>query len=494
MENKGQITVFLSLLCASLLILFTAAVGITKYEMNKARVSEVSDGVCESIKADYNTYLFEKYHLLLLDKTYGGKGEAYLEEVATEYMEYTMSDQGLTVSDVALTTYASIMDEDCEELKAQINDYMPEYLAAVAVETVVDKLTSDDTAESISDAISSEVSQAEAEEAVSGESGSDGSTDDSSSGDGSDSTDSDSEEDSTSKTDIRTTLKNIINGGLLAVVTPAGSSVSTEDIDTTDLPSASLSSSSDDDDDEVDTTFDNLEKLEDDLATMSSLTDAIESTNVYGVEYAMAFFNNFTDEKNSDAVLSCEVEYLIAGKTNDQDNLAAVVNRIVLHRLPINMAVLLSDSTKMTAVTELAAALSSTTAGVTYVVIKYLLVACWAYGETLVEIRALLSGNSIQLVKTKENWSLDLDGFANLATTGLPNYEGTGSINYETFLRLFLYEKQSKIYYRMCDLMQTNARQTVDEFRMSNCIYAFSLDLSVSDGSYNYNIKAVTGY
>ena len=32
------------------------------------------------IKACYNSYIFEHYHILLFDKTAGGKGEAYLEE------------------------------------------------------------------------------------------------------------------------------------------------------------------------------------------------------------------------------------------------------------------------------------------------------------------------------------------------------------------------------------------------------------------------------
>lgn len=47
------------------------------------------------------------------------------------------------------------------------------------------------------------------------------------------------------------------------------------------------------------------------------------------------------------------------------DNLQGVVNRIVLHRLPLNLAYLLSDSAKMAEVSSIAAVLALVP-GVTY--------------------------------------------------------------------------------------------------------------------------------
>jgi hypothetical protein len=41
--------------------------------------------------ADYNSELFRRYHLLLIDTAYGGRGEAYMEERMEEYLDYNLN-------------------------------------------------------------------------------------------------------------------------------------------------------------------------------------------------------------------------------------------------------------------------------------------------------------------------------------------------------------------------------------------------------------------
>ena len=60
----------------------------------------------------------------------------------------------------------------------------------------------------------------------------------------------------------------------------------------------------------------------------------------YGICYAIEMFNTYTSKK-AERPSECEVEYMIAGKDNDRDNLKGVVNRIIAHRLPVNLAYLL---------------------------------------------------------------------------------------------------------------------------------------------------------
>ena len=110
MRNQGQITVFLSLILISLLVLVLAAIGVVEFHMDRARVSEAAKGASEHIKADYQEQIFEEYHVLLLDKTYAGRGEGALEDRMLRYLDYTLSSYGFQLQDVSLTGMKSVMD------------------------------------------------------------------------------------------------------------------------------------------------------------------------------------------------------------------------------------------------------------------------------------------------------------------------------------------------------------------------------------------------
>ncbi len=461
MDSKGQITVFISLLLSSLLILFVAAVEITGIYMNKARVSQASKGACENIKADYNTELFEDYHLLLLDKTYMGRGEAELEARISDYMEYTLSGDGFEIDDVVLTDSESVLDNDLEAFKEQIEEYMKLYLTVQTAENLVDALASDNSNEEVADAI---------------EDGKYEESDETSDWDGD---------------DIRDTLNDGLNGGLLNIVIPADKTVSKDVIDLSECPSKSFCDGNDDEDD-IDTSFDDIDKLEEELGT-STGSDSALAENYYGIMYALTCFDFFTDDSSGDGVFCYEVEYLIGGKDNDYDNLSAVVNRIILHRLPVNIAVLLTDKTRMAEIESMALVLSLVP-GITYGAAKYLLAACYAYGETVVEVRSLLSGNSIPAIKKSEDWILDIENFGDFVDMEEVNYMGADAVDYKDFLMLFLAESHKNMYYRMCDLMQLNICKTDEDFLIENCINAFSVDIKISKGSDDYSLSCASSY
>lgn len=462
MNNKGQITVFLSLLFSSLLVLFLAAVEIVSIYMNRAKVAQASKGASESIKADYNIELFDNYHLLLLDKTYMGKGEGELENRMSEYLEYTLSSDGFEINDVILTDTQNILDNDCDVLKDQIEEYMKLYLTENIVESIANELTGDN---SCADTVKEAINQGKDEE-----------SDETSDWDGG---------------DIRDTLKEGMSGGLLNIVLPSGSSVSKSSVDTDTLPSKAYVSNNEEE--EINTAFDNIDKLEEEIETTTAYSSSALTENYYGIKYAMACFDYFTNSESYNNTLQCEVEYLIAGKDNDYDNLSSVVNRIVLHRLPVNIAVLLTDKTKMAEIESMALAISLIP-GITYGAAKYLLAACYAYGETIVEVRSLLAGNHIAGIKTSDSWLLDIENFGSFATMNGMDYSGADALDYEDFLMLFLAESPKKMYYRMCDIMQLNVSKTQQNFLMENCINAFSVDIYISNGENDYSISSASSY
>ena len=215
-------------------------------------------------------------------------------------------------------------------------------------------------------------------------------------------------------------------------------------------------------------------------------------------EYAGKYFTNFTD--NSDKEFKYELEYMVSGEDTDKKNLESAITQIMAVREGMNYAHILMDAEKMKAVN----ALAQTIAGVTGLPILSAVVAClvigaWAFGETLIDMRALLEGKKVPFIKNKDNWVLDLDAVLEIGTTKhLPEVDEkeTSGIDYETYLKFLILVKADEVRnYRMMDMIQLNMITQQDDFLMSDCIYGIEADvtcqathlftgLSISAGSF----------
>jgi hypothetical protein len=58
---------------------------------------------------------------------------------------------------------------------------------------------------------------------------------------------------------------------------------------------------------------------------------------------------------------------------------------------------------------------------------------------------------------------------------------------------LLLAEKNNRMYYRMCDLIQLNTALVQDGFLITNCVDAFTIDIDITKGkrSYATSVSAV---
>ena len=77
----------------------------------------------------------------------------------------------------------------------------------------------------------------------------------------------------------------------------------------------------------------------------NSLSKEIKNKCVNALYAGLKFGNYNNPEKNT--VLKYELEYIISGKDSDKENLASVVEKIVLAKTGINMAYLITDKEKM---------------------------------------------------------------------------------------------------------------------------------------------------
>lgn len=189
-------------------------------------------------------------------------------------------------------------------------------------------------------------------------------------------------------------------------------------------------------------------------------------------EYLFGHFSCATDEKQTGA-LSYELEYLLAGKDSDEGNLKAVVNKLLLLREGTNFAYVLSNGEMRHSAELLAAALSGGAPGLT-TAISAALLAAWAYGESLVDVRILLSGGKVPVVKSQESFRLSLENLGRILEVlkGCKDIRGEG-LDYRGYLQLlFLTGNKGNYPMRALDLIESNLRQKegMSAFRIDYCL------------------------
>ena len=180
--------------------------------------------------------------------------------------------------------------------------------------------------------------------------------------------------------------------------------------------------------------------------------------------------------------LDYELEYMLAGKESDRENLEAVVNKLLLFRFVPNYMHLQGSSTKKAEAEAMALTLCSLLAvpAITQAAAQVILLA-WAYGECLMDVRALLNKGKVPLMKNEESWQLSLSDLLKLGQDkSLNDGQDTGSgLTYEEYLRILLFlEKKEALGMRALDLIENNLRTKhgLTSFRADQCVSKMEMD------------------
>lgn len=142
------------------------------------------------------------------------------------------------------------------------------------------------------------------------------------------------------------------------------------------------------------------------------------------------------------------------------ENLEAVIGKLCGIRFGINYAYLLTNQT-MQAEAEAFAGTISVVAAVPALepVMKQAILLLWSYGEAMMDVRALMEGEKVALLKSQDTWKLSLENLLNITGEGLPdshNSEESG-MTYREYLQMMLLTKEkSGVYMRALDLIEQN--------------------------------------
>lgn len=475
MNNKGQTTIIFSL-CIGILFLFTlSALEIGRIYMSRVKIMPCVHSMRSSIMADYNEELFERYHLLFMDVTYGTGSEAVVEEKMKDYLETSLNGEGsqfyqYELTEIGLVEKESILSDNMALLKEQIADYEKTAGLINRAKDLAGKLTEDNNdvgdalQETEMNAVELNLPEDESESGITQQ----------------------------DVKDPREVLEQSLTLGILAFVAPDMKISKEKQVFGEDCPSEKYAEQKDK---EWSNRFDDIGNLKDFLSDMVDYDEVdVLTKHASFTNYVITHFSNAVNQKE-DTVLQCEVEYILEGKDNDYDNLEAVITEMLWLRMPVNYAYLLTDIEKQSQALTLATTLCTITGTEPLIeIVKYLLLGCWAYGESLHEMKLILAGESIPYVKTSVTWYTDLQ---TLEASNVVEQQ-TDGLNYEDYLMILLAKKcgssLNKSYARMLDVIEKNIQTDNEAFQMTNCIGSMTIQGKIKTNPFFQNSKDASLY
>ncbi len=195
--------------------------------------------------------------------------------------------------------------------------------------------------------------------------------------------------------------------------------------------------------------------------------------------YLTKHFSSYA-KKTHEGGMNYELEYILCGKKSDSENLTATVERLLAIREVENLISLKQDVNKVAQ----AKALAATATAVCLhpeleEAVSYGIMVAWAYLESVLDVRLLLSGGKVALIKSPLEWTSELGNLPACFNINTKAKECTKGISYQQYLLgLFSLESQEKIAYRALDLMEETLHQKehyetvcMDHMLVETCFY-----------------------
>ncbi|MGN0241072.1 MAG: DUF5702 domain-containing protein [Candidatus Weimeria sp.] len=436
MKRKGSITVFLSLSLASVLLLFFLLLDLSRIYGQKQKADLISDIAAQSVFADYNRYLWDNYRILGVDASYGTGGGVDFSLMESRMQEYLLKN-GMS-TDTKGREFFQLATEQCEVTRYGFitDDNGRSFLKQAAAQQKL------------------EVAQAALEEALERNKETEEASDES--GDvgelidkgGEAMTESESMEVEEIPEGMEKPDKDEVNpidqirewkdNGILAQVLPSSAKISDKKMDLSEAVSKRTLSRGN--------------------CAAAEKTDVVEKALF--AEYEKTHFSNYRNDLGHDG-LSYEWEYVICGGDTDRSNLSGVVTRLLGMREASNFVSLMSDEAKVAQADTHALTLAGWTGNAAIVnAVFFGLIASWAYMESVLDVRLLLSGGKVSVMKSPAEWTTtDLLTLPRWFDVNKKAKEAANGISYEGFLlTMSALQTEKTLGLRSLDLLENSAR------------------------------------
>lgn len=486
MWQKGSITVFYSLILTLILALISSLLLSAKISASRAQIAMAMDQTMFSAMAKYDAKLLEEYHLFFLDGGYGShtlQSGKILDELesdisyllkpskektlwgAIDFLELSLESSGIT-------GYTLATDQKGSVFREQVVQYMEDTMVLRGVSSLMEMLVKPDSESSgivdwifQSQGIANQGSVLERLENIT-----EGfSVEDLEQGAANPATGNTEGAGSNGVDRNESSEKISANRGDLALTTEEKAEVentkevlkSVKKLKSTGILKLVIKSP------EKLSDWETQEKLlvsNRNCQSGMGVIETIEKTDTLKAKYLFQEYliQNINHYKNQlhETGPAYGLEYIIGGKASDIENLETVVGRLLLMRQVANTAYLYTDAEKRGSAQAIAALVTSAVLLPELApVVEAAILLAWAYVESIVDVRGLLSGKSVPLLKDGASWQV---GFENLLTA-ISDPDGcvrsSGNTYYKDYLNLLLITvSEEKQTMRCMDVIELTMR------------------------------------
>ncbi len=464
--KKGVITVFLSLILTLILSLVSAVIESVRVSAIRARIEMCADMGLFSVFAEYNRELLKNYDLYFIDTSYGSSKPslANTSEHLKDYLRYNMDPAKgqLTLGTVDLTGLS--VKKAVVEMPSYASDNGGRVFKRQAIHSVKDRFGL------------SLISKAADNYKAYKNSGIEGSDVDT----------------------RREKLKEKLDGidwkgntnpadeildqraGVLNLIMNKLPQVSDKAIKISELASH--------------------RKLTQGIGVVKPDSDPDSITNeLLFNEYLVWKCSSYTkDLKHSS--MAYELEYILNGKNTDKANLRKTVEKLLAVRVTSDTITALKSQDFKSQTDAVGEALAVLLLNPELAEpISELLLFAWGFAEGVIDVRALLKGEKVAVVKPEQEFNIKTVAQLPLFMT----MSGSGSkdalaLSYADYLRIFLMmEDKTAKTMRAMDVIEANIRTTDGNpsFRMDGCVEYLQADIEVdSRYGYSYDIRREFSY
>lgn len=476
--RKGYITIFLSLSLTLILSLVFTVIEGARISAVRMKFECAADIGMNSVLAEYHRELLEQYDLLFVDTSYGGSvpSIANTEEHLNRYIQenfqsrsysifrHTRDFLDMSVESVELTEYSIASDDDGNVLKRQISDYMADYPIENLLARITENIVQIDSSQMETRDIEGEREscQAQIEE-------------------------------------IGLPLQESEEGVYEEVPldNPADIANATRSIGVLNLVVDDIGS--------ISTTKIMSEQYISRRALMHGSGVCTEAEAVSGTANDILFLAYLFDkcgwygEEKENSMLQYQIEYIIAGKDTDWQNLEQTAKKLLRWREVANVLYIMSDNAKIAEAEAMALALTAVMLSPELAEpVKYAILFAWAYVESLQDVKDLLGGGRVPIYKSSADWKTGINSIkdvrGNLTNTG----DSGRGLSYKEYLEIMLFMVNSHDRtFRAMDIMEMDIRKTPgnSEFRLDGCFDTYRARLSIVSGfGYSYKMERLYGF
>lgn len=489
MVKRGSITVFLALILSLVTALVCTGIESVRMAAARTQILNGADIGLYSLFGQFDREMLKDYDLFLLDGSCG-QGSLDLASVYDNFSSYMkpvlkQNSQKLSVVQGGFSAYRLLTDEGGEPFYNQVVQYMKETLGSQGVSLLLDKMKdrkekteqAEQAGEQAENGDIIENYDAEMEE--NNRKNEEALAEAEKNPEGGELEDGDNVTAPPQKVvNPISIIRRIRKMGILELVIPGNKGVYDGQV-------------------QAGTLLSRREKQKGMPMYEPEKTDTSYTSQILFQQYLMEKLGNYSAPGKG--ALKYQTEYILGGKTGDIENLKSVAGRLLLIREGVNMVHLVSDGTKRAQAAGLASAIASAflippATGV----IEAAILLCWAFGESILDVRELFDGGKVPLVKSAADWQLSLENLPELLN-GLDSVRrgSEDGMSYEDYLQVLLLgvSREEKIT-RAMDMIELCVREKGRKnFRMDSCIVAAEISVDVKANKRKvFNVTRAYGY